>query len=106
MRPSVEILSCAWLLTIGIPSMDCRSFQTAASSPAEPGGLQLTLGRAHGGEEARHFDSQLAAFARKRLRGGQDLARSRAGFAGSLGDVADVARDLRRALRGELHAAG
>ena len=42
-HPSVEILSCAWLLTIGIPLMDCRNRQTAAASPAEPEGLPLTL---------------------------------------------------------------
>ena len=33
-RPSVEILSCAWLLAIRIPPMDCRNRQTVAASPA------------------------------------------------------------------------
>src|SRR5688572_13913243 len=36
-RPLVEILSCPWLFTVGIPLMDCRIRQTATASPAEPG---------------------------------------------------------------------
>jgi hypothetical protein len=43
-RPSVEFLSCAWLLTFGTPLVDCRKRQTSTATPAEPGGLPLTLG--------------------------------------------------------------
>jgi hypothetical protein len=32
-----------WLLTVGNPLMDCRIRQTATASPAEPGGLPMTL---------------------------------------------------------------
>src|SRR4051794_26310015 len=43
-HPSMGFLSRTWLLTVGIPSVDCRKRQTATASPAEPGGLPLTLG--------------------------------------------------------------
>jgi hypothetical protein len=39
----VEFPSCVWLLTTGNSSMDSRKYQTSTATPAEPGGLPLTL---------------------------------------------------------------
>src|SRR5262249_16256383 len=43
-RPSVEFLSCEWLLTFGTPPVDRRKRQTSTATPAKPGGLPVTLG--------------------------------------------------------------
>jgi hypothetical protein len=41
----LNFLSCAWLFTLGDSSMDPRKRQTSTATPAEPGGLPLTLAR-------------------------------------------------------------